>query len=350
MYDLIIIGAGHAGCEAALAAARMGVETLLLTLDLGSVALMPCNPAIGGTGKGHLVRELDALGGQMGLAIDRTFLQSRMLNRGKGPAVHSLRAQADKRRYHEDMMHTLFATDHLTVRQGDATREGALRTAIGNTLIYMIQIPIMLGLALMFAQVIGSRFLKCSAFFRTMLFLPCAMASVSYSLVFRILFATDGFINSLLNALGAASVNFFGNAGSARAVIMTALVWRWTGYNMVFLSAAMQNVDASIYEAASIDGANGFQRYFRVTLPLLRPTLLLLTIMTVSGTIQLFDESVNLTGGGPANGTLSISHYIYNLAFKYSPNFGYATAISFVVFAAIALLTLLQMKVGDKRE
>ena len=110
MYDLIVIGAGHAGCEAALAAARMGVSTLLLTLDMNSVALMPCNPAIGGTGKGHLVRELDALGGQMGLCIDRTFLQSRMLNRGKGPAVHSLRAQADKRRYHEDMMATLFST------------------------------------------------------------------------------------------------------------------------------------------------------------------------------------------------------------------------------------------------
>ena len=120
MYDLIVIGAGHAGCEAALAAARMGVETLLLTLDMGSVALMPCNPAIGGTGKGHLVREVDALGGQMGLTIDRTFLQSRMLNRGKGPAVHSLRAQADKRRYHEDMLHTLFTTPHLTIRQGEA--------------------------------------------------------------------------------------------------------------------------------------------------------------------------------------------------------------------------------------
>ena len=119
MYDLIVIGAGHAGCEAALAAARMGVSTLLLTLDMNSVALMPCNPAIGGTGKGHLVRELDALGGQMGLCIDRTFLQSRMLNRGKGPAVHSLRAQADKRRYHEDMMATLFSTDHLTIRQGN---------------------------------------------------------------------------------------------------------------------------------------------------------------------------------------------------------------------------------------
>ena len=139
MYDLIVIGAGHAGCEAALAAARMGVSTLLLTLDMNSVALMPCNPAIGGTGKGHLVRELDALGGQMGLCIDRTFLQSRMLNRGKGPAVHSLRAQADKRHYHEDMMATLFSTDHLTIRQGEAmellTQNGAIsgvRTMTGE--------------------------------------------------------------------------------------------------------------------------------------------------------------------------------------------------------------------------
>jgi len=140
-YDLVVIGAGHAGCEAALAAARMGVSTLLLTLDLNSVALMPCNPAIGGTGKGHLVRELDALGGQMGIAIDRTFLQSRMLNRGKGPAVHSLRAQADKRRYHEDMLSTLFQTPNLTVRQGEAmeilTQNGAVsgvRTMTGATL------------------------------------------------------------------------------------------------------------------------------------------------------------------------------------------------------------------------
>ena len=138
-YDLIVIGAGHAGCEAALAAARMGVETLLCTLDIGSVALMPCNPAIGGTGKGHLVREVDALGGEMGLCIDRNFLQSRMLNRGKGPAVHSLRAQADKRRYHEDMLGVLFSTDHLTIRQAEVmeilTQNGAVsgvRTMTGD--------------------------------------------------------------------------------------------------------------------------------------------------------------------------------------------------------------------------
>jgi len=141
MFDLIVIGAGHAGCEAALAAARMGVETLLLTLDIGSVALMPCNPAIGGTGKGHLVREVDALGGEMGLCIDRNFLQSRMLNRGKGPAVHSLRAQADKRRYHEDMLNVLFATPHLTIRQGEAaeilTRNGevcGVKTMTGESI------------------------------------------------------------------------------------------------------------------------------------------------------------------------------------------------------------------------
>ena len=122
MYDIVVIGAGHAGCEAALAAARMGRETLLFTLNLDGVALMACNPAIGGTGKGHLVREVDALGGEMGLAIDDTTLQSRMLNLSKGPAVHSLRAQADKREYQKRMKRALFSQEHLTVRQGEVVR------------------------------------------------------------------------------------------------------------------------------------------------------------------------------------------------------------------------------------
>ncbi|MBQ9262797.1 MAG: tRNA uridine-5-carboxymethylaminomethyl(34) synthesis enzyme MnmG [Clostridia bacterium] len=130
MADLVVIGAGHAGCEAALCGARMGLDTLLLTLNLESVALMPCNPSIGGTGKGHLVREVDALGGEMGLAADDVTLQSRMLNMGKGPAVHSLRVQADKRAYHLRMLKTLFAQEHLTIRQGEAaeilTQNGAV--------------------------------------------------------------------------------------------------------------------------------------------------------------------------------------------------------------------------------
>ena len=122
MYDIIVIGAGHAGCEAALAAARMGLETLLFTLNLDAIALMACNPAIGGTGKGHLVREVDALGGEMGRAIGDTTLQSRMLNRSKGPAVHSLRAQADKRMYQKRMKRALFSQERLTVRQGEVIK------------------------------------------------------------------------------------------------------------------------------------------------------------------------------------------------------------------------------------
>ena len=120
MADIVVIGAGHAGCEAALAAARMGIDTLLLTLNMDGIALMACNPVIGGSAKGHLVRELDALGGEMGLAIDDTFLQSRMLNMGKGPAVHALRAQADKQGYQNRMRRALMTTEHLTVRQGEA--------------------------------------------------------------------------------------------------------------------------------------------------------------------------------------------------------------------------------------
>jgi len=118
-YDVIVIGAGHAGCEAALAAARMGKKTLALSINLEAVAMMACNPSIGGTGKGHLVREIDALGGEMGLNIDRTFIQSKMLNTAKGPAVHSLRAQADKHRYHEEMKKTMEKEENLDLKQGE---------------------------------------------------------------------------------------------------------------------------------------------------------------------------------------------------------------------------------------
>ena len=118
-FDIAVIGAGHAGIEAALAAARMGLETIVFTINLDAVGNMPCNPAIGGTGKGHLVRELDALGGEMGRAADRACIQYRMLNRGKGPAVHSLRAQADRRKYQQVMKHTLEMQERLTVRQGE---------------------------------------------------------------------------------------------------------------------------------------------------------------------------------------------------------------------------------------
>lgn len=120
-YDVVIIGAGHAGCEAALASARLGLDTIVFTVSVDSIALMPCNPNIGGTSKGHLVREVDALGGEMGKNIDKSFIQSKMLNKSKGPAVHSLRAQADKQDYTREMRRTLENTNNLTIKQGEVS-------------------------------------------------------------------------------------------------------------------------------------------------------------------------------------------------------------------------------------
>ena len=120
-YQAIVIGAGHAGCEAALALARLGFKTIVFTVSVDSIALMPCNPSVGGTSKGHLVREVDALGGEMGKVIDETFIQSKMLNTSKGPAVHSLRAQADKEKYHQEMLKTIRGQKNLELIEDEIT-------------------------------------------------------------------------------------------------------------------------------------------------------------------------------------------------------------------------------------
>lgn len=119
---------------------------------------------------------------------------------------------------------------------------------------------------------------------------------------------------------------------------------------MVFYLSGLQNIEYSVYEAAKIDGASAVQTFFRITVPLLKPTILLTAIMSTNGTLQLFDESVNLTDGGPANASITMSHYIYNMSFKYVPNFGYAAAMSFLILILVAVLAFLQMKVGDKRD
>ena len=184
------------------------------------------------------------------------------------------------------------------------------------------------------------------------MFLPCATSLVSYSLIFKSLFATEGLINTVLVKLGIleTNYNFLGNPTSAKVIII-ALIWRWTGYNMVFFLAGLQNIDYSVYEAAKIDGASGWQTFWKITVPLLRPTIVMTAIMSINGTLQLFDESVNLTNGGPANSTITMSHYIYNNSFGQGvANFGYASAMSFIIFVMVAVLSFINMKVGDKRD
>ena len=224
--------------------------------------------------------------------------------------------------------------------------------SVTNTLTYLIvQVPIMLVLAVIFATLLNNKDLKFRGLFRTCIFLPCATGLVAYSMIFRTLFTYDGMVNALLMNIGILSepINWLNDPFYAKVVIIVGLVWRWTGYNMIFYLSGMQSIDYSIYEAARIDGANQFRQLVSITIPLLKPIILVTAIMSTNGTLQLFDESVNLTRGGPANMTITMSHYIYNTMFTKNPNFGYAAAMSFVILIMVAVLSAIQTKVGDKR-
>ena len=229
-------------------------------------------------------------------------------------------------------------------------KDPTFKGTLFNTFFYLIiQVPIMLTLALILASILNNKDLKFKGLWRTCIFLPCATSLVSYSMIFRSLFANDGFVNTVLRGFGMSPVMWFANAWTARFVIIIALIWRWTGYNMVFYLSGLQNIDYSVYEAARIDGASAKQTLFKITIPLLKPTILLTTITSTNGTLQLFDESLNLTNGGPGKSTMTMSHYIYNTSFVQSPNFGYAAAMSIVILVMVAILAVIQMKVGDER-
>lgn len=231
-------------------------------------------------------------------------------------------------------------------------KDPTFKQCLFNTFFYLIiQVPVMLVLALALASMLNNKHLRFKGLFRTAIFLPCATSLVSYAMIFRSMFANDGFINTVLRGFGMNPIMWFANAWTARAVIIIALIWRWTGYNMVFYLAGLQNIEYSVYEAAKIDGANGWKTFWGITVPLLKPTIIMTFIMSINGTLQLFDESVNLTNGGPANATITMSHYIYNNSFGESTtNFGYACAMSFFVFVLVAILSLINMKVGDTRD
>lgn len=226
-------------------------------------------------------------------------------------------------------------------------------TAVKNTFIYLIiQVPVMLVLALFIAVLLNDERLKFKGFFRTAIFLPTVTSLVAYSVVFKYMFGAEGIINKFLVNLHLISepIQWITDPFWAKVTIIIAITWRFTGYNMIFYLSSLQNVDKSIYEAAHIDGASAVTQFFKITIPLLKPIILFTTITSTIGTLQLFDEVVNITKGGPGNATMSISQYIYNLSFEYTPDFGYAATVSYSIVVMVLILTLIQNKVGgDKR-
>lgn len=232
---------------------------------------------------------------------------------------------------------------------GDRT----FRTTLGNTMIYaVIEIPLLLFFAMAVAVMVNDPKLKFRGVYRTCIFLPCVTSMVSYAILFKNLFAEDGLINNILIGLHLtnAPVSFLMGSWSAKLVVITALLWRYTGYYMIFFLAGLQNIDASVYEAAELDGCSGWQCFTKITAPLLKPIIFLTSIMALNSTLQLFDEVVNLTGGGPGDATRTISEYIYDLSFKFVPSYGYASTVSYVVFFIVVLITVIQKEVMKEKD
>lgn len=232
------------------------------------------------------------------------------------------------------------------------TQDPVFLRALSNTMLFLaLQVPIMLVLALFFANALNDSKLWGRGFFRTAIFLPCVTSLVAYSVIFKSIFALDGIANQTLLLLHLIEnpINWLSDPFWARVVVITAITWRWTGYNMIFYLAAMQNIDRSIYEAARIDGVPAWARFWFITVPLLKPVILFTSVISTIGTLQLFDEVNLLTQGGPSDSTLTLSLYIYNLSFKFMPSFGYAATVSYVIVILVGLLSLIQFIVAKDR-
>lgn len=233
------------------------------------------------------------------------------------------------------------------------TQDPVFLRALTNTLTFLaIQVPIMLILALLFANALNDTRLWGRSWFRTAIFLPCVTSLVAYSVVFKSMFAQDGIMNQMLMAAHIIQdpIPWLADPFWAKVVIVASITWRWTGYNMIFYLAAMQNIDRSIYEAARIDGVPAWARFWYITVPMLKPVILFTTVISTIGTLQLFDEPNLITNGGaPSDSTLTLSLYIYNLSFRFMPSFGYASTVSYVIVVLVGILTFIQFLAARER-
>ena len=217
--------------------------------------------------------------------------------------------------------------------------------SLGNTFIYLaIQVPVMVILSLILGVLVEESFLRFRTCYRVSVFLPSVTALVAYAMIFKLLFNTDfGLVKHILRTFGLGGVDWLNTVWGARAVVIMGITWRWTGYNTIIMIAGLKGIPMELYESADIDGASFLQRFFRITIPMVKSIILFVSITSTIGTLQLFDESFVLTKGGPDNATITIGHYLYNTGFSYY-KFGYAAALSYALVLIIGILSFVQFK------
>lgn len=217
--------------------------------------------------------------------------------------------------------------------------------SLGNTVIYLIvQVPVMVLLSLLLGVLVEQDFLKFRSGYRIGVFLPSITALVAYAMVFKLLLNTDyGIINHALRTLGFDGVDWLNTVWGARISVIMGITWRWTGYNTIIMIAGIAGIPTELYEAADIDGASFLHKIWGITIPMVKPIILFVSITSTIGTLQLFDESFILTNGGPDNATITIGHYLYNTGFQFF-KFGYAAALSYALVIIIGFLSIIQFK------
>lgn len=231
--------------------------------------------------------------------------------------------------------------------------DSTFKISMWNSFLFLIiQVPVMLLIALVLASLLNSKMFKFKGFFRTAIFIPCVTSLVASSTLFKMIFADDGLVNNLLQKTGLIenAIPWLSEGTLAKIVIILVLLWRWTGYNMIFFLAGLQNIPLEIYEASEIDGASKIKQFFHITIPNLKPIILVTAINSTIGTLQLFDEPMNLTKGGPGTATTTISQYIYNTSFVYSGDFGYAATLSYAIVFVVVVLAILQFKLEKRND
>jgi lactose/L-arabinose transport system permease protein len=225
-----------------------------------------------------------------------------------------------------------------------------LQSLKNGVIIFIMYVPLLVFLALLLAAILNTAFVRLKGLFRTVYFVPYVTSLVAVGFTFQMIFGSEyGYLNQLLGYFGVHPIDWMGTVWGSRLALCALVIWRWLGYNMVIMLSGLQNIPADLYEAATIDGAGTAQRFFKITIPLMKPVLLFTFILSTLGTFSLFAEPLILTKGGPINTTISPVMYVYNQSFSFL-KFGYASAMAYVFFILMFVMSLIQMKIFGKED